>query len=208
MTRRKTPAPRSTPSRRELIDPTTFKGATNVPDHVKEARLDAVEMLMASGVSPYQIAEHCRTEYGLADRTSRDYQQTVRERWLAESTAARPELRRRLEKMIELCFARAMERGETHAAIRASVELARLHGLYRPGDAPDNREPDQHLHQHLHAHATIVQIDAKGMTPIERNAEIAQLEERRRRALSAKPARVPAAARLQAILKGKVETVQ
>ena len=190
------------PSQRANVDPATYKGALNVPDHVKSARLDEVEILMASGASPQQIADHCRVEYGLADRTARDYQLSVRKRWAEESVAARPEIRRKLERMLEICYQSALQAKPplVHAGIRAAVELARLHGLYRPGEAPDNREPDQHTH--LHAHATVVQIDARGMTPIERNAEIERLEAKRRLALG--PMKRPAAKqRLAEILEGK-----
>lgn len=187
------------PVQLSLVDACAQKGETP-SEWVLEARLDQVETLMAAGTSPTQIADHCRANYGIAERTARDYAAKVRDRWRREAAELRPERRRQIERMMEIAYQTAAERKETHAMIRAAVELARLHGLYRPGDAPDNREPDQHLHQHLHAHATVVQIDAVGMTPIERTTEIAVLEARRRAALAGRPKRQPAKARLEALL--------
>lgn len=179
------------PSQLAKVDPTAQRGEKGVSCEVRSARLDEVELLMASNATSHQVAEHCRRSYGISDRTARDYQKEIRDRWISERKAARPERLRQLERMLELAYQKAMacDPPQISAAIRAGVELARLAGAYAPGEAPDNREPEQHTH--LHAHATVVkieQIDTRAMTPLEREAEIRRLEEKRRISLAA-PAR-------------------
>lgn len=108
----------------------SLTGPKKLEDRVD--RLNAVEGLLASGLSRPRVVAELAKRWDLKERQVWNYVKAVEDRWAKEARKTRPAARNLLRARFEEIATRAMSARKFHAALAATREIGKLDGLYAP----------------------------------------------------------------------------